>query len=203
MRPLPQAPHNATQTGNRFHEWVEARYRAEGFATPVAGDRFAEVEPDSVVALEVLAELASDSEREAIEEQQLQVLREHFEQSRFPKLRPVAIEQELYLTLGDIIVVCKPDAVFEWEQGSFEIVDWKTGVPPEGEDEIADRFVQLELYRIAFAKLKGVPIGAVKITLCYLGEKGITEFSREDPASAAALLERWQEVRRQYFAPAE
>ena len=73
------------------------------------------------------------------------------------------------------------DAIYiDAETGAVEIVDWKTGRVPRG-DEIPIRTFQLELYRLAYARRYEIPIESVSARLVYLaaGEEipaeGLTE----------------------------
>jgi DNA helicase-2/ATP-dependent DNA helicase PcrA len=59
------------------------------------------------------------------------------------------------------------DAVFRTADGGFEVVDWKTGSPPTGDD--ADfAAVQLAAYRLAWASLANVPIDRVSAAFHYV-----------------------------------
>jgi DNA helicase II / ATP-dependent DNA helicase PcrA len=43
----------------------------------------------------------------------------------------------------------------------IEVVDWKTGHPPRGPADESVRAIQLAVYRLAFARLYGLPVDAV------------------------------------------
>ena len=47
------------------------------------------------------------------------------------------------------------------DSGPWDVVDWKTGPPARGEAEAAARAVQLAVYRLAWARLQGVPVEQV------------------------------------------
>jgi DNA helicase-2/ATP-dependent DNA helicase PcrA len=61
------------------------------------------------------------------------------------------------------------DAVFEEADGTFDVVDWKTGRQPTGADASAAA-VQLAAYRLAWAALAGVPVDRVRAAFHYVGE---------------------------------
>jgi DNA helicase-2/ATP-dependent DNA helicase PcrA len=61
--------------------------------------------------------------------------------------------------LGGQVVVGRIDAVYRGPGGSYEVVDWKTG-----HRDSADP-VRLALYRLAWAELKDVPLGQVRVLL--------------------------------------
>jgi DNA helicase-2/ATP-dependent DNA helicase PcrA len=63
------------------------------------------------------------------------------------------------------------DAVFQDSDGRFTVVDWKTGRPPTGTDADA-KAVQLALYRLAWADLRGIPdteLDSVGAAFYYVG----------------------------------
>jgi DNA helicase-2/ATP-dependent DNA helicase PcrA len=61
------------------------------------------------------------------------------------------------------------DAVFRADDGSFEVVDWKTGRPPSGPAAEAAA-VQLAAYRLAWAELAGVPVSRVRAGFHYVAD---------------------------------
>ena len=61
--------------------------------------------------------------------------------------------------IGDRLVRGRMDAVFQSGDGSYEVVDWKTGSPPRGK-EAGFTAVQLAAYRRAWASLAGGGSGA-------------------------------------------
>ena len=64
---------------------------------------------------------------------------------------PVAVEVDLETPVAGTIVRCRIDAVFDGPDG-VEVVDWKTGRPPRGPEELAEREMQLALYRLAWSR---------------------------------------------------
>jgi DNA helicase-2/ATP-dependent DNA helicase PcrA len=62
------------------------------------------------------------------------------------------------------------DAVFRYGDGGavrWDVVDWKTGRRPSGEDAEAAA-VQLAAYRLAWAELQGVPLESVGAAFHYV-----------------------------------
>lgn len=179
-RPLPQRPYRRTRLGNRFHEWVERRsstvrgtelplvgLEAEAFAEHgFAGDGFAgdgftgDVDPDGAGFMD-------------LEAAQLASLIERFERSRWADRQPIAVELEVTLPFAGRRLVCKLDAVYrdgEGEHARYEIVDWKSGRPPRDEAERQSRFLQLELYRHAYAQWARVEPERIEVSLFYVAE---------------------------------
>jgi DNA helicase-2/ATP-dependent DNA helicase PcrA len=96
-------------------------------------------------------------------------LRANFENSRFASLEPEFIEQSIEFELAGFVVVCKIDAVFH-ANGEFQVVDWKSGSSPKSKDDLEARAIQLALYRLAFAKWKGIGIDRVQASFFFAAD---------------------------------
>ena len=120
-----------------------------------------------------------------------QDLGKNFQNSRFASLTPYAIELPIEYALAGTIVVCKLDAVFENESG-FQIVDWKSGSKPSDQD-LANRAIQLALYRIGLAKTLAIPIE--RITASFYFAKDNSEVTPDLP-SESELEIRLADLRR-------
>jgi DNA helicase II / ATP-dependent DNA helicase PcrA len=92
--------------------------------------------------------------------------------------------------IADRLVRGRMDAVFRTEDGGFEVVDWKTGAPPAG-DEAAFAAVPLASYRLAWASLAGVPVERVSAAFHYVAA-GLTVRPTDllDADALAALLDQ-------------
>lgn len=170
-RPVPREPFAATMAGTLFHTWVEERFGS--FSVKDELDEQVEIVDDGNPALDI------------------ENLKEIFEASRFASMTPADIECEIQVTLGTNTFICKIDAVFETEEG-FEIVDWKTGVPPKTPEDIAEKALQLALYRMAYAKFKGVDADKIKVCLYYVNDN--LEIRPEEVKSEDELVELWNSV---------
>lgn len=137
VRPVPKRVTDATSRGTVFHDWVEKRY-LEATESVVLAD----IDPWDI------------DDREGAGDPD--VWREAFLQSPYASLRPLAIEREIHLPLAGHTVVCKIDAVFPRDEGGHLVVDWKTGSPPTGDQDEADKAIQLALYRLAWAHWQGI-----------------------------------------------
>ncbi len=60
------------------------------------------------------------------------------------------------------------DAVFADEDGGATVVDWKTGDPPDTPEASRLAAVQLAVYRLAWAALKGCPVEKVRAAFHYV-----------------------------------
>lgn len=172
-RPMPERPYRASRLGTIFHEWVEQRYGLGGV-------------PE---ALDDLGDVDRDDDGDGVDRDQLAALQATFEQSPYAGLRPVEVEREIHLPFGGHTMVCKIDAVYEVD-GRYRVVDWKTGKAPTTDQEVEDRQLQLALYRLAFARWKGVDPSLVDAELYYVAVDRIVTPQRifdEDE-----LLALWQ-----------
>jgi DNA helicase-2/ATP-dependent DNA helicase PcrA len=106
-------------------------------------------------------------------------------------MTPHSIESEIQVTIKGNTFICKLDAVFKTEKG-FEIVDWKTGVPPVGDKEIAERALQLALYRMAFARIQKIDPSLIDVCLYYVSDN--QEIKPESVPTEAELIALWESV---------
>ncbi|MBU4464956.1 MAG: PD-(D/E)XK nuclease family protein, partial [Actinobacteria bacterium] len=187
-RPLPERPFRQTRLGTLFHAWVEQRSGRAGIgASP--DDALWEVDADE-----------DESEASVEDAADLLRLQAAFERSEWADLAPLEVETEIDFTLAtpdgtSHVVICKLDAVYRREDrgGRIEIVDWKTGRPPVGEQEREERMLQLALYRVAYHKRHGVPLDAIDVALYYVAHDLVV---RGDAVySEPELAQRWSAAR--------
>lgn len=166
-RPIPQPPSTKAQQGTQFHAWVEQHYNTP---TLVDWDDFTSAEA-------------------VLEEDELQALKDKFLASSWANLTPVALEVDVETTVGGHRIRSRIDAVFR--QGKkFHVVDWKTGKVPAGIGKDPRTMVQLQLYRLAWARAQKVAVADVGASFHYvahdltvpapnLGEQEILTFVAE------------------------
>jgi DNA helicase-2/ATP-dependent DNA helicase PcrA len=140
-RPMPRPPAPAARRGTRFHAWVEALWEQKPL-----------LDPSELPGAED-AELGADAD--------LAELQEAFQVSGWAARRPYAVEAPFALPLGGRVVRGRIDAVYDLGDGMWQVVDWKTG--KEGADP-----VQLAVYRLAWARLRGVPVEQVLASFLYV-----------------------------------
>jgi len=139
-RPMPRPPAPAARFGTRFHAWVEARFGQQGL-----------FDPD---------ELPGRGDAGIDDEADLEELIKRFEEGPFATRVPHAIEAPFGLVLAGAdgrrqVVRGRIDAVYAEPDGTFLVVDWKTGVRQDADP------LQLALYRLAWADLAAVPLDRV------------------------------------------
>jgi DNA helicase-2/ATP-dependent DNA helicase PcrA len=149
-RPLPYKPAPLARRGTAFHRWLEQRFRAE-------------------VLLDVDA-LPGSADEGAAAEDDLTALQEAFEASEWGSRSPHAVEVPFQTLVAGVVVRGRMDAVFRYAEGGvvrWDVVDWKTGRRPSGEDAEAAA-VQLAAYRLAWAHLQGLPLESVGAAFHYV-----------------------------------
>jgi DNA helicase-2/ATP-dependent DNA helicase PcrA len=109
---------------------------------------------------------------------------------------PVQVEVDLETPVAGVVLRGRVDAVFRRADGGYDVVDWKTGQPPSGERARAAA-VQLAVYRLAWARLKNLPIEQVGAAFFYastgdtvrpadtLGEQGLEALISSVPSQPA------------------
>jgi DNA helicase-2/ATP-dependent DNA helicase PcrA len=118
-------------------------------------------------------------------------LAEIFKKSRFSNLKESEIELEINLTQGVNTFVCKLDAVFKISD-RYEIVDWKTGSPPETKEQEQEMILQLALYRFAYSKLRNVPIEQIDVCFYFVADNN--ELRPEVVPDPEELMALWKKL---------
>jgi DNA helicase-2/ATP-dependent DNA helicase PcrA len=146
-RPMPRAPQPAARRGTRFHAWVESRF--EELALPMLGpEELPGGDPD-------------EEDPQIRDERDLAGLKAAFERTPFARRTPYQVEAPFQLRLAGRTVRGRIDAVYR-SGDSFEIIDWKTGHSRDADP------LQLAVYRVAWAELRGLPLSRVSAAFCYI-----------------------------------
>ncbi|MFC5749336.1 ATP-dependent helicase [Actinomadura rugatobispora] len=168
-RPMPRPPAPYARRGTAFHAWLEGRWGQQRL-----------LDPD---------ELPGAADEGAADDSHLEELRDSFERSEWAAREPLDVEVPFETIIGDRLVRGRMDAVFRDRDGRYEVVDWKTGRPPSGDDA---RFasVQLAAYRLAWAELVDVPVDQVSAAFHYVrANVTVRPADLLDAAGLTALLE--------------
>lgn len=165
-RPVPFKPNAYAKRGTAFHAWLEDRFGS--------GELIGEEELPGI--------------GEPVPEETLEELKDAFLESAWADRTPSYVEQAFEITVGHAVVRGRMDAVFAQPDGSWLIVDWKTGRRPTGRD-LRDAEIQLAVYAEAWRRLArdGKPVAAA---FHYVADNDT--FQLEDlphGAEIAALLE--------------
>ncbi len=170
-RPMPRPPAPAAARGTRFHAWVESLF--------------------GVVPLIDRAELGGAADDD-LDDDELAQLQAAFLAGPYAGLSPYRVEAPFQLVLGEHVVRGRIDAVYRTSEpgaagrdgrdthDTYDVVDWKTG------RGAADP-LQLAVYRIAWARVAGVPESAVGAAFYYVATG---EVARPDDLPGADEVER-------------
>lgn len=160
LRPMPTKPYAAARLGNRFHDWIERLYQTD------KGREFA------LSGLEDLETI--HDEKEAKSAEKFKALQENFLKSKWARKMALHTELEIIMPFADTVINCKLDAVFEWKQPDgrvvYEIVDWKTGRAPIDVKDLESKFLQLQLYRHAYARYAEIDPELIDASIFYVAE---------------------------------
>jgi DNA helicase-2/ATP-dependent DNA helicase PcrA len=179
-RPLPRRPAPAARRGTAFHAWLEQRHQGSSLLgpddLPGAGD---EEQADDI----------SPSGRPAEGRGELEMLQAAFLASSWADRVPVAVEVPFELLLGGHLVRGRIDAVYTAPDGTFDVVDYKTGRRPRGAAATAAA-VQLACYRLAWSELAGVDERRVGAAFLYVadGDAGLVRPPLRDRTALEEML---------------
>jgi DNA helicase-2/ATP-dependent DNA helicase PcrA len=149
-RPVPRAPAPLARRGTLFHAWLESRW---------GNPRLLDVD-----------ELPGSADEGAAHDRELASLQDAFLASEWAGRTPVEVEAPFELLIAGVLVRGRADAVFPADGDGVEVVDWKTGRPPRSPAEETVRAIQLAAYRLAFARLRGLPLTCVKAAFHHVRE---------------------------------
>ena len=139
-RPVPREPGMSARKGTAFHAWVEEYFGTAGMLD--------------------LGE-APGSDNHIDEAYGLEDMVATFKDSEWAHRSPAYVEVPVETRIGDVVVRGRIDAVFRDADGGWDLVDWKTGRRPSA-GQLKTKSVQLAVYRLAWARLKGVPLEDVR-----------------------------------------
>lgn len=186
-RPMPERPYRASRLGTRFHSWVEQRYGM--FGTPDEID-LGQID-DRAVVEEGRDTDAQPGSAAVVTLEELQAV---FERSEWADRQPIDVEREIHLPLDGHTIICRIDAVYSLggagEQERFQVVDWKTGRMPRTAADREQRELQLALYRLAFAKWRGIDPERVSAVFFYVAENRVV--APERPYDERQLVALWR-----------
>jgi len=172
-RPMPRPPVPQARRGTAFHRWLEQRFG----------------QPRLIDPADLLG--AADDPADDPDDNDLALLRERFEAGEWGDRWPVDVEVPFETLLAGRTVRGRIDAVFaDPVSGDYDVVDWKTGEPPASAADLRAASVQLAAYRIAWARLAGVPLERVSAGFYYVRhDQMLRPADLLDEAGLAALVE--------------
>ncbi|MDR7082388.1 DNA helicase-2/ATP-dependent DNA helicase PcrA [Arthrobacter ginsengisoli] len=150
-RPVPREPGMSARKGTAFHAWVEEYFGAAGM-------------------LDLGEAAGSDDHIDAA--YGLDAMVETFRRSEWANRAPAHVEVPVETRIGDVVVRGRIDAVFRDADGGWDLVDWKTGRRPSA-TALKTKAVQLAVYRLAWARLKGIPVDQVRAAFYYVADNAV------------------------------
>jgi DNA helicase-2/ATP-dependent DNA helicase PcrA len=171
VRPLPRFSGPAARIGTEIHRWIERRASGQGRL----------LEPDDEPDL--------TSEELAGEPGKVERLRSAFIGSRFAGRTPLFAERAFLLRLEEVMVSGRIDAIYaDGLGGPWEIVDWKTGRPPDEGDPLSR--LQLDVYGLACLEIWRKKPEEISLTYLYLATGEERTHTMEDPGEVRARVVR-------------
>jgi DNA helicase-2/ATP-dependent DNA helicase PcrA len=118
-------------------------------------------------------------------------LQDAFLATSWASREPVAVEVGFELTVADVLVRGRIDAVYRRPDGGYDVIDYKTGSRLTG-DAARHAAIQLACYRVAWADIAQVSADLVTAGFLYVreGEDGLIRpplLSRAELADVLAL----------------
>ena len=147
-RPVPRRPGTAARRGTAFHAWLEEYFDATGMLEL----------GDYMEAADAYIDDALD----------LEEMKSAFLASEWADRQPAFVEAAIETRIGPVSVRGRIDAIFQEPDGDWLLVDWKTGRVPRGE-ELRIKTLQLAVYRLGWARLRGIDVSKVRAAFYYVG----------------------------------
>jgi DNA helicase-2/ATP-dependent DNA helicase PcrA len=172
-RPMPMPPAPQARRGTAFHRWLEERFSQQRL-----------INPDDLLGA---ADDPADDDADDLNE-----LRSRFEDGEWGNRWPLEVEVPFETLVAGRPVRGRIDAVFgDAPDGLFDVVDWKTGQPPDTPAQHGAAAVQLAAYRVAWAALTGVPADQVRAAFYYVRhDLTLRPADLLDEASLAGLIQQ-------------
>ncbi|WP_104089739.1 ATP-dependent DNA helicase [Arthrobacter sp. GMC3] len=147
-RPVPTKPGMAARKGTAFHAWIEEFFGSTG-----------QLDFDEAPGADAYVDEAYG----------LADMQETFKNSAWANRTPAELEVPIETRVAEVVVRGRIDAIFRDPDGGWDLIDWKTGKVPS-KTQLAVRGVQLAVYRLAWSRLKGVPLEQVRAAFYYVGQ---------------------------------
>jgi DNA helicase-2/ATP-dependent DNA helicase PcrA len=171
VRPLPRFSGPAARIGTEVHRWIERQSRGQATL----------LEIDDVPDL-TAEELAGEPGK-------LHDLRQAFLRSRFADKVPLFAERPFLLSIDGFVIRGRIDAIYGEPDGPWEVVDYKTGREPRGDDPTAR--AQLDIYALACLDVWNKRAADLTLTYLYLATGTEATYRVEDEAAVRARLGDW------------
>ena len=149
-RPMPNHIDKYARRGTDFHLWLENYFKHPAL---ISMDDLFNYSGDESVSLD----------------ESLDKLQTAWLASDWANKSPVDVEVGFETMIENTLIRGRIDAVYQRDTNHYEVVDWKTGKVKSG-DDLANAAIQLAMYRLAYAKLKNIPIENVSAAFHYVAD---------------------------------
>jgi DNA helicase-2/ATP-dependent DNA helicase PcrA len=147
-RPMPNHTDKYARRGTEFHLWLENHFKHPSLIS--MDDLFNEA-------------VVTDTSDEAT----LDKLQTAWLGSEWANRVPTEVEVGFETMIDTTLIRGRIDAVYQTSDHQYEVVDWKTGKVKSG-DDLQTAAIQLAMYRLAYSKLKKVPIDNISAAFHYV-----------------------------------
>lgn len=214
VRPIPNVASPAAQLGTQFHAWAERFIMADVDIACIVGDAegngntrvaesrssmLAEIERNNGMQSQENNAVVENAAENAMENDALFDWQQRLATSAWAQRKPAWAERQIVVNMPQLgtIINGKLDAVFfgglneKGQSKQYTIVDWKTGKKPRKKEEIQEKLVQLDMYRLLLSAMEGVPLDAIDACLYYLSEpvEGNRQLNAADKTEEEILAE--------------
>jgi DNA helicase-2/ATP-dependent DNA helicase PcrA len=146
-RPLPNEPNRIARRGTAFHQWLEEQFGS--------------------IALLDLDEMPGSADEQGADDAELKELQSAWKASAWAQRSPIEVEVPFETQVDSVVLRGRIDAIYRNADGTYDVVDWKTGRPKEG-DIAQTAALQLAAYRLAWAKIVGIDPAQVSAAFHYV-----------------------------------
>jgi DNA helicase-2/ATP-dependent DNA helicase PcrA len=147
-RPMPNHIDKYARRGTEFHLWLENHFKHP-----------------SLISMDEL--FNNDLSSDLMQDAPLDKLQNAWLSSDWANQEPVAVEVGFETMIDATLIRGRIDAVYQTTADHYEVVDWKTGKVKSGQD-LQTAAIQLAMYRLAYSKLKSVPIENISAAFHYV-----------------------------------
>lgn len=192
---LPEPASHAASFGSSLHNTLNAFYRA----FPAKGHPTLEALQRAYASNWISAGYLSRAHHEARKAQGWTLLQTFFDSHEGAWTRPAYLEKAFKFPVGtDLIISGRIDRIDALPDGSYEVIDYKTG---ELKDDLKlDKDLQLSIYALACEKTLKLPVSKLSLYFLIDNKKVSTTRTPEQLASTEAeLLELSQALRASAF----
>ena len=148
-RPMPNHIDKYARRGTDFHLWLENHFKHP-----------------SLISMD---DLFNQSNITEVADVPLDKLQTAWLASDWASKQPVGIEVGFETMIDTTLIRGRIDAIYKISEDHYEVVDWKTGKVKSG-DDLANAAIQLAMYRLAYSKLKNIPIENVSAAFHYVAD---------------------------------